>query len=109
MEATSVTEQLWGGETTKAVDNFPVSGEPVPIPVVRWLGRVKAAAADGVVGLHSGIAAILSLLLGSPNSGRGIPSLSPPLGGRRGVETDTDYPQDFPTQMEAATAWRPRA
>jgi len=38
-------EQLWGGETTKAVANFPVSGERVPIPVVRWLGRIKAAAA----------------------------------------------------------------
>ena len=24
------TEQLWGAETTKAVANFPVSGEPVP-------------------------------------------------------------------------------
>ena len=40
-----MTEQLWGGETTKAVDNFPVSGERVPVPVVRWLGRLKAAAA----------------------------------------------------------------
>src|SRR6516165_5485355 len=38
-------EQLWGGETTKAVANFPVSGEPIPVPVVRWLGRIKGAAA----------------------------------------------------------------
>ncbi len=38
-------EPLWGGETSKAVENFPVSGEPVPVPVVRWLGRIKAAAA----------------------------------------------------------------
>ena len=38
-------EQLWGGETTKAVANFPVSGERVPIPVLRWLGRIKGAAA----------------------------------------------------------------
>ena len=38
-------EQLWGGETTKAVANFPVSGETVPVPVIRWLGRIKAAAA----------------------------------------------------------------
>src|SRR5246500_92590 len=38
-------EQLWGGETTKAVANFPVSGERVPVPVVRWLGRIKSAAA----------------------------------------------------------------
>src|ERR671918_442577 len=40
-----MSEPLWGGETNKAVDNFPVSGEPVPAPVVRWLGRIKAAAA----------------------------------------------------------------
>jgi fumarate hydratase class II len=37
--------QLWGGETTKAVKNFRISGEPVPAPVVHWLGRIKAAAA----------------------------------------------------------------
>jgi fumarate hydratase class II len=38
-------EQLWGGETTKAVANFPISGETVPVPVIRWLGRIKGAAA----------------------------------------------------------------
>src|SRR5438477_11688342 len=37
--------ELWGGETAKAVENFPVSGERVPASVVRWLGRIKAAAA----------------------------------------------------------------
>ncbi|MFN8110519.1 MAG: class II fumarate hydratase [Thermoleophilia bacterium] len=37
--------ELWGGETKKAVENFPVSGERVPVPVVRWLGRIKGAAA----------------------------------------------------------------
>src|ERR1700710_1005763 len=37
--------ELWGGETRKAVANFPVSGETVPVAVVRWLGRVKGAAA----------------------------------------------------------------
>jgi len=37
--------ELWGAETSKAVDNFPVSGERVPLPVVRWLGRIKGAAA----------------------------------------------------------------
>ena len=41
----SEQEQLWGAETTKAVGNFPVSGEPVPVPVIRWLGRIKSAAA----------------------------------------------------------------
>jgi len=37
--------ELWGGETRKAVSNFPVSGEPIPAAVVHWLGRIKAAAA----------------------------------------------------------------
>jgi len=37
--------ELWGGETRKAIANFTVSGEPIPVHVVRWLGRIKAAAA----------------------------------------------------------------
>src|SRR6476661_3054808 len=36
---------LYGGETKKAVDNFPISGETVPASVVHWLGRIKGAAA----------------------------------------------------------------
>jgi fumarate hydratase, class II len=40
-----MADELWGGETTKAVENFPVSGERVPPSVVHWLGRIKAAAA----------------------------------------------------------------
>lgn len=39
------SENLWGVETDKAIDNFPVSGQPVPAPVVHWLGKIKAAAA----------------------------------------------------------------
>jgi fumarate hydratase class II len=42
---TDAQRELWGGETRKAVANFPVSGEPIPAPVARWLGRIKAAAA----------------------------------------------------------------
>jgi fumarate hydratase, class II len=38
-------KQLWGGETAKAVENFPISGETVPIAVVHWLARIKGAAA----------------------------------------------------------------
>jgi fumarate hydratase class II len=37
--------ELWGEETRKAVENFPVSGDPIPVSVARWLGRIKAAAA----------------------------------------------------------------
>jgi len=42
---TEEQQELWGAETRKAVENFPVSGEPIPAPVARWLGRIKAAAA----------------------------------------------------------------
>ena len=45
MGETSERRRLWGGETEKAVANFPVSGEPIPTSVARWLGRIKAAAA----------------------------------------------------------------
>jgi fumarate hydratase, class II len=38
-------DELWGPETKKAVENFQVSGEPIPRHVARWLGRIKAAAA----------------------------------------------------------------
>src|SRR6266849_10123 len=43
--ATTEPRELWGGETRKAVANFPVSGEPIPVSVARWLGRIKSAAA----------------------------------------------------------------
>jgi fumarate hydratase class II len=41
----SISRELWGDETRKAVENFPDSGEPIPPPVARWLGRIMAAAA----------------------------------------------------------------
>jgi fumarate hydratase, class II len=44
-ETETQQRELWGGETRKAVENFPVSGEPIPRHVARWLGRIKAAAA----------------------------------------------------------------
>src|ERR671917_2830253 len=45
MQSISREQELWGAETRKAVANFPVSGEPIPVAVARWLGRLKAAAA----------------------------------------------------------------
>ena len=45
MGETAERKELWGAETAKAVSNFPVSGEPIPAPVARWLGRIKAASA----------------------------------------------------------------
>ncbi len=46
-------EPLYGGETRKAIENFPISGEPVPVSVIHWLGRIKGASAlvNGELGL----------------------------------------------------------
>src|SRR3954452_8311685 len=44
-------QELWGGETRKALENFPVSGERVPSSVIHWLGRIKGAAARANVEL----------------------------------------------------------
>jgi fumarate hydratase class II len=41
----TVRRELWGGETRKAIENFTVSGEPIPVSVARWLARIKAEAA----------------------------------------------------------------
>jgi fumarate hydratase, class II len=48
-----VATELWGPETVKAVENFPVSGNPIPHAVIRALGQIKAAAArvNGELGL----------------------------------------------------------
>ncbi len=45
MSKAAEQDELWGSETRKAVANFPVSGEPIPVSVARWLGRIKADAA----------------------------------------------------------------
>lgn len=39
-------EALWGAQTQRAVENFPVSGQPLPRGFIRALGLVKAAAAS---------------------------------------------------------------
>ncbi|WP_369937982.1 class II fumarate hydratase [Xanthomonas tesorieronis] len=38
-------EALWGAQTQRAVQNFPVSGQPMPRGFIRALGLIKAAAA----------------------------------------------------------------
>ena len=37
---------LWGAQTQRAVQNFPISGRPMPRGFIRALGLIKAAAAD---------------------------------------------------------------
>jgi fumarate hydratase class II len=36
---------LWGPQTQRAVENFPISGRPLPGPFIHTLGLIKAAAA----------------------------------------------------------------
>ena len=36
---------LWRAQTQRAVENFPIGGGPVPLPVVHALARIKGAAA----------------------------------------------------------------
>ncbi len=39
-------QALWGAQTQRAVQNFPVSGRPMPRGFIRALGLIKAAAAE---------------------------------------------------------------
>ncbi|MDX2116270.1 MAG: class II fumarate hydratase [Planctomycetota bacterium] len=38
-------EALWGATTQRAVENFPISGRPVPAPIIHAYGHLKAACA----------------------------------------------------------------
>jgi fumarate hydratase class II len=35
MVSAGESRELWGAETKKAVENFPVSGDPIPVSVAR--------------------------------------------------------------------------
>ncbi len=39
-------DALWGAQTQRAVQNFPISGQPMPSGFIRAMGLVKAAAAQ---------------------------------------------------------------
>jgi fumarate hydratase, class II len=39
-------DALWGAQTQRAVDNFPISGLPMPREFIRALGLIKSAAAQ---------------------------------------------------------------
>lgn len=39
-------EKLWGTETDKAIANFPISGERMPVEVIHMLALIKAHAAE---------------------------------------------------------------
>ena len=44
-------DALYGAQTQRAVDNFPVSGKPMPLPFIRAVLDIKAAAAQANVEL----------------------------------------------------------
>ncbi len=44
-------DALWGAQTQRAVDNFPVSGQRMPREFIRALGLIKGAAAEVNTGL----------------------------------------------------------
>lgn len=44
---------LYGAQTTRAIENFPLSGRGLPVAVIRSLGRIKAAAA--IVNARAGL------------------------------------------------------
>ena len=39
-------DALYGASTARAVDNFPISNEPVSAPVIHAFGHLKAACAE---------------------------------------------------------------
>lgn len=39
-------DALWGAQTQRAVNNFAISGQPMPAPFIAALGRIKGAAAQ---------------------------------------------------------------
>ena len=43
---------LWGAQTQRAVDNFPISGKPMPAAFIRALGLIKRACAEANLDLE---------------------------------------------------------
>jgi fumarate hydratase class II len=46
-------DALWGAQTQRAVENFPISGQPLPAELIHALAEIKAAAAsaNGALGI----------------------------------------------------------
>ena len=55
-------DALWGAQTARAVQNFPISGLTMPLPVLHALARVKSAAAHVNAGLGALDPAIASAI-----------------------------------------------
>lgn len=66
-------DALWGAQTQRAVQNFPISGQPMPREFIRALALVKAAAAqvNGGFGLlEAGAAKAIGAAAGEVAAGR---------------------------------------
>ena len=73
-EVTVPPEAKWQAQTQRAVENFTVSGEPVPAAVIMWLARVKGAAAIvneqlGVPGIDARMSEAIAAAAGEVASG----------------------------------------
>ena len=44
-EVSVPSDKLWGAQTQRAVQNFPISGRPLPRAFIRAVGVIKQAAA----------------------------------------------------------------
>ena len=49
-------EALWGAQTQRALQNFPVSGQRMPRAFIRALGLIKGAAAQAAASRRRGLA-----------------------------------------------------
>ena len=59
------SDALWGAQTQRAVDNFPISGQPMPHQFIRALGLIKAAAAEANGELGHVESAIVDAIIGA--------------------------------------------
>jgi len=58
---------LWGAQTQRAVQNFPVSGRPMPSAFIRAVALIKAAAARANAGLGLLDAAVAQAIVAAAN------------------------------------------
>jgi fumarate hydratase class II len=60
-------DALYGASTARAVDNFPVSHEPVPAPVIHAFGHLKAACAQANLELGKLDAGLAEAIIAASN------------------------------------------
>ncbi len=80
---------LYGASTQRAVLNFPISGRPVPAPIIKAYALIKAAAATVNRKLNRLDAPRANAIIEACHEiADGLTSFAPPGGGgRTGIET----------------------